>query len=148
MSLFFFINVSPYTVCQSIFIGWRTHATRAVLVDKLYKQHFYVCCPYFSLLMSLNEDVPLLISSSKNEENRERRFSPLSTDLTPWLKCRVVIAAMAFLGFCNVYALRVNLSLAIVVMANNTDSNIPVNVNGTTHNRAKVITKKNITIFY
>ena len=88
--------------------------------------------------MSLNEDVPLLISSSKNEENPKRRFSPLSTDLTPWLKCRVVIAGMAFLGFCNVYALRVNLSLAIVVMANNTDSSIPVNVNGTTHKTAKV----------
>ena len=83
--------------------------------------------------MSLNEDVPLLIqSSSKLEDNSQWQKgsgkSLLSTDYTPWLKCRVVIAAMAFLGFCNVYALRVNLSLAIVVMANNSDSSIqPLN---------------------
>ena len=29
---------------------------------------------------------------------------------------------MCFLGFCNVYALRVNLSLAIVVMVNDTEA--------------------------
>lgn len=32
---------------------------------------------------------------------------------------RYVVAFMAFLGFCNVYAMRVNLSVAIVAMTTN-----------------------------
>lgn len=32
---------------------------------------------------------------------------------------RYVVAVMAFFGFCNVYALRVNLSVAIVAMTSN-----------------------------
>ncbi len=41
-------------------------------------------------------------------------------DYCPWIKCRVVVTVMVFLGLVNVYALRVNLSMAVVVMANNT----------------------------
>jgi hypothetical protein len=36
------------------------------------------------------------------------------------VKARYVMAFMGFLGFANVYAMRVNLSVAIVAMVNNT----------------------------
>jgi hypothetical protein len=36
------------------------------------------------------------------------------------MKARYVMAFMGFLGFANVYAMRVNLSVAIVAMVNNT----------------------------
>lgn len=42
------------------------------------------------------------------------------TDWCPWIPARYVLAVMSFLGFVNVYALRVNLSMALVVMVNNT----------------------------
>ncbi len=41
-------------------------------------------------------------------------------DYCPDLPARYVLAIMSFLGFCNVYALRVNLSMAIVEMDNET----------------------------
>ena len=37
-------------------------------------------------------------------------------DCFPCIKARYVLSVMTFLGFCNVYALRVNLSVAIVQM--------------------------------
>ena len=43
------------------------------------------------------------------------------TDWCPWIPARYVLAVMSFLGFVNVYALRVNLSMALVVMVNNTE---------------------------
>ena len=42
-------------------------------------------------------------------------------DWFPWFPARYVLAVMSFLGFVNVYALRVNLSMALVVMVNNTE---------------------------
>ena len=91
--------------------------------------------------MSLNEDVPLLVSSKEDGKNDKKKSARiLSTDLFPWIKCRVVVTVMAFLGFCNVYALRVNLSMAIVVMVNDSDSSdntIPVDAN-TTSTKSKV----------
>lgn len=36
------------------------------------------------------------------------------------MKARYVLALLGFLGFANVYAMRVNLSVAIVAMVNNT----------------------------
>ena len=41
-------------------------------------------------------------------------------DTSRCVKARYVMAFMAFLGFANVYAMRVNLSVAIVAMVNNT----------------------------
>ena len=37
-----------------------------------------------------------------------------------WNSCRLLLAAMGFLGFLNVYAMRVNLSVAMVCMVNQT----------------------------
>lgn len=39
----------------------------------------------------------------------------------PWLGARHIFAFLGFLGFVNVYAMRVNLSVAIVAMVNQTD---------------------------
>ena len=47
----------------------------------------------------------------------------------PCVPKRYIIAVLAFLGFLNVYALRVNLSMAIIVMVNDT--------NGEGHNNNK-----------
>jgi len=47
--------------------------------------------------------------------------------------CRLVLMIMGFLGFVNVYSLRVNLSVALVDMVNHTDqpnSNISHNFSG------------------
>ena len=41
-------------------------------------------------------------------------------DLFPVMPARYVLAIMGFLGFFNVYTLRVNLSMAIVAMVNET----------------------------
>jgi hypothetical protein len=41
-------------------------------------------------------------------------------DTSGCVKARYVMAFMGFLGFANVYAMRVNLSVAIVAMVNNT----------------------------
>lgn len=41
-------------------------------------------------------------------------------DTTECVKTRYIMALMGFLGFANVYAMRVNLSVAIVAMVNNT----------------------------
>ncbi|CAG0884828.1 unnamed protein product [Darwinula stevensoni] len=40
---------------------------------------------------------------------------------------RYIVAVLAFLGFCNVYMLRVNLSIAIVAMTNNHTISLPDN---------------------
>ena len=40
---------------------------------------------------------------------------------TEFPSCRHVISFMSFLGFFNVYALRVNLSVALVAMVNQTE---------------------------
>ena len=41
-------------------------------------------------------------------------------DMCPWIPARYSLAILSFLGFFNVYALRVNLSVAIVQMDNST----------------------------
>ncbi|XP_073956767.1 putative inorganic phosphate cotransporter [Choristoneura fumiferana] len=41
-------------------------------------------------------------------------------ETTGWIKSRTVLGIMGFLGFANVYAMRVNLSVAIVAMINST----------------------------
>ena len=41
----------------------------------------------------------------------------------PWLGVRHIFAFLGFLGFVNVYAMRVNLSIAIVAMVNDTNQN-------------------------
>lgn len=47
-------------------------------------------------------------------------FVFLVEDTTDCLKSRHILGILGFLGFANVYAMRVNLSVAIVAMVNNT----------------------------
>nr|KAG5687655.1 hypothetical protein BaRGS_027547 [Batillaria attramentaria] len=51
----------------------------------------------------------------------EKRRREIYIEPTPlWCSCRLVLAFMGFLGFVNVYAMRVNLSVAMVCMINQT----------------------------
>lgn len=70
---------------------------------------------------------PLLDSTEFENDRRNVLFRLWHKDWCPWIPARYVLAIMGFLGFVNVYALRVNLSMAIVVMVNNTK-------NATLHN--------------
>ena len=54
-------------------------------------------------------------------------------DCFPCIKARFVLSFMIFLGLCNVYALRVNLSVAIVPM---TSKNPPHNQRSVDHQLA------------
>ena len=60
--------------------------------------------------------------ASLNDDIRKRSlFHRIRTiDPFPWISARYSLAILSFLGFFNVYALRVNLSVAIVQMANST----------------------------
>ena len=51
-------------------------------------------------------------------QSRSRRW--LGRDYFPCVPARYVLAVISSLGFVNVYALRVNLSVAIVEMENDT----------------------------
>ncbi|KAE8749881.1 hypothetical protein FOCC_FOCC003350 [Frankliniella occidentalis] len=74
-----------------------------------------------------------LKSTKYNVYCLKRRHFPHSVDISPgwrfWRRRRYMVAAMAFLGFFNVYALRVNLSVAIVAMTTATTTTL---ANGTT----------------
>lgn len=48
-------------------------------------------------------------------------------DCLPCIPARYVLAFMSFFGFVNVYALRVNLSMAIIKMVNTTTANVTLN---------------------
>lgn len=52
----------------------------------------------------------------------------LVEDTQQWMKSRTVLGIMGFLGFANVYAMRVNLSVAIVAMVNSTKANTELDV--------------------
>ena len=72
-----------------------------------------------------DDEKELLLSSelglSGGGTSQRRKHALSRCNCCRWLPARYVLAIMGFLGFCNVYALRVNLSMAIVMMVN--DSN-------------------------
>jgi len=55
-----------------------------------------------------------------NESNASETSSLMGRDVERGMLARKILAIMGFLGFANVYAMRVNLSVAIVAMVNNT----------------------------
>ncbi|GFR81804.1 vesicular glutamate transporter [Elysia marginata] len=67
-----------------------------------------------------SQDTHTASESAFSHESRDVSSKPRG-DGTPWyiLPKRYIIAIMAFLGFANIYALRVNLSVAIVAMTTN-----------------------------
>jgi len=64
------------------------------------------------LMHSTNDTEPLL----SEDHNVARMFSKVY-----YRSCRFVLIFMGFLGFINVYSLRVNLSVALVAMVNHTE---------------------------
>ena len=88
----------------------------------------------------------LLFSASDglDEMRTKRSNDPLAKDCCPWVKCRVVVTLMAFLGFVNIYILRVNLSMAIVVMANDTGTGSSANYS----QQFKTIGKPRVSVDY
>ncbi|XP_072949103.1 putative inorganic phosphate cotransporter isoform X2 [Epargyreus clarus] len=75
----------------------------------------------------INEDIENDVTSScRNLVVTER---DIVEETTGWIKSRTVLGIMGFLGFANVYAMRVNLSVAIVAMINST---IPIPSNDST----------------
>ncbi|RUS84902.1 hypothetical protein EGW08_007312, partial [Elysia chlorotica] len=77
-----------------------------------------------------SQDTHTASESAFSHESRDVSSKPRG-DGTPWyvLPKRYIIAIMAFLGFANIYALRVNLSVALVAMTTNRS----VVINGTLH---------------
>lgn len=66
--------------------------------------------------MEEDESSPLLPRLSR--ENSRNSVSKCS------IPCRYSLALLSCLGFCAVYALRVNLSVALVAMVNSTDNSM------------------------
>eukprot|EP00092_Neocalanus_flemingeri_P019684 GFUD01021319.1.p1 GENE.GFUD01021319.1~~GFUD01021319.1.p1 ORF type:complete len:503 (-),score=87.91 GFUD01021319.1:155-1663(-) len=67
----------------------------------------------------MSEEATNLLVATSGDESDESE--PLITSLHPkGPKTRHIFALLGFLGFANVYAMRVNLSVAIVAMVNNT----------------------------
>ena len=72
--------------------------------------------------VSKDEEARLLAHSSQSPNTDftiiKSKGSFLQRDLFPFIPARYVLVVIASLGFINVYALRVNLSMAIVTMVN------------------------------
>ncbi|KAM3965175.1 putative inorganic phosphate cotransporter [Aphomia sociella] len=69
------------------------------------------------------EESPIINSDIENDVTSSHRNlveNELVEETTGWIKSRTVLGIMGFLGFANVYAMRVNLSVAIVAMINST----------------------------
>ena len=63
--------------------------------------------------------------SSQDEPTRQKRgwlHRLRRKNMCSWLPARYVLAVMSFLGLMNVYILRVNLGVALVVMVNKTSN--------------------------
>ncbi|GAV05725.1 hypothetical protein RvY_15808 [Ramazzottius varieornatus] len=60
------------------------------------------------------------------EMNRLRFLRAIRIPGTNWIPSRYAMSALCFFGFFNLYALRVNMSVGIVAMVNNTRPAVPV----------------------
>ncbi len=86
----------------------------------------------------MEEDQPLLVPSGSNRKKQwNKTIRDLwHLDLFPCIPARYMLAIMGFLGFVNVYALRINLSMAIIAMVNssaNHSTHLVSNVTCNTH---------------
>ena len=84
--------------------------------------------------MAEGGDIRILPDPLQSPQEPPPSPNPNVTPCSPtplWGSCRGVFALLGFLGFTNVYAMRVNLSLAIVAMVNHTAVDPPVPINAT-----------------
>ena len=83
-----------------------------------YRRHFDL----LEMEDSQGEDPPKEMTSVN--DGRQADLSAIQrfrrVNFFPWMPARYALAVLSFLGFFNVYALRVNLSVAIVQMDNST----------------------------
>ncbi|KAF5296498.1 hypothetical protein FQR65_LT01487 [Abscondita terminalis] len=63
-----------------------------------------------------------VIEEEEDEDDLTKIIPPEVADTTRFLKARHILGILGFFGFANVYAMRVNLSVAIVAMVNHTHS--------------------------
>ena len=89
------------------------------------------------------EDQPLLLPPETNKKKQlNKTIRDLwHLDLFPCIPARYMLAIMGFLGFVNVYALRINLSMAIIAMVNSS-------ANHSTHLVSKLTCSTHITSNY
>lgn len=70
-----------------------------------------------------SEESPIINSDIEHDVTSSHRNlienEPVE-ETTGWIRCRTILGIMGFLGFASVYAMRVNLSVAIVAMVNST----------------------------
>ena len=100
-------------VFQNLLLSWLQQCAACEL-------HFKPQSPVISLAME--EALPLLRENSSNS----RCYSSKSRCYIP---ARYVLAALSCSGFCVVYLLRVNLSVALVAMVNSTYANEQASAN-------------------
>ncbi|XP_066137490.1 putative inorganic phosphate cotransporter isoform X2 [Euwallacea fornicatus] len=69
----------------------------------------------------------------EDEDETTRIIPPSVEDTKDCIKSRHILGILGFLGFANVYAMRVNLSVAIVAMVNQTTPIVPSNQSNFDH---------------
>ncbi|XP_057652538.1 putative inorganic phosphate cotransporter [Diorhabda carinulata] len=85
---------------------------------------------YAPMSNSENHDESETESIYEDEDETTRILPPEVEDTTHFFKSRHILGILGFLGFANVYAMRVNLSVAIVAMINTTQ---PISNNSYDH---------------
>lgn len=76
----------------------------------------------------------------EDEDETTRIIPPSVEDTKAFIKSRHILGILGFLGFANVYAMRVNLSVAIVAMVNETTPIVPNSNNTFDHCPAPNVT--------
>ena len=99
---------------QNLLLSWLQQCAACELH---FKPQSPVHCPVISLAME--EALPLLRENSSNSYRQSRCYIP----------ARYVLAALSCSGFCVMYLLRVNLSVALVAMVNSTYANEQASAN-------------------
>ncbi|XP_046427804.1 sialin isoform X1 [Neodiprion fabricii] len=80
---------------------------------------------------TLSRDNQPLFINDVIEDKLSQSQEPLIEDTKSWVKARFTFGFLGFMGFALVYAMRVNLSIAIVSMVNKTESNKNDSANST-----------------
>lgn len=134
----FFFESGSFLTGELIAAGWRakketrgpgpgrTSRNGAGVVDKHQLSYICECLRSTTGTMSYAADgtdkVPLLEKATREERCGLSSLPRLvwRRSLAPCVPVRYSLAVMSFLGFSNLYALRTNLSVAIVQMVNST----------------------------